>query len=120
MSAGNGLCTRRLFNRRIWLVALCVAFLGAFWFEPALFASEPTADGAGAAAAGMTHAFRPFALFTDPHYGAFERAALIGVLAVAVGGLCYALLLARQVRRADTGTAKMREISQAVREGADA
>jgi len=49
-----------------------------------------------------------------------EIASLLFVLGVAVAGLLYALLLARQVHKADSGTEKMKEIAAAVREGANA
>jgi K(+)-stimulated pyrophosphate-energized sodium pump len=49
-----------------------------------------------------------------------ERVALLGVLLVAIAGLAYAGMLVGQVKRADQGTAKMQEIAQAVREGANA
>ena len=42
------------------------------------------------------------------------------VLGIAVAGLLYALMLVKQVREADQGTAKMQDIAAAVREGADA
>ena len=42
------------------------------------------------------------------------------VLFIAVAGLAYALMLVKQVREADQGTAKMQEIAAAVREGANA
>ena len=49
-----------------------------------------------------------------------EQSALILVLVIAIAGLVYALMLVRQVKRADQGTAKMQEIAAAVREGANA
>lgn len=64
--------------------------------------------------------FVPFALFTDPKYSTMEVACLMAVLAVAIAGLLYALLLVKQVMRADQGTRRMQEIAAAVREGANA
>jgi K(+)-stimulated pyrophosphate-energized sodium pump len=64
--------------------------------------------------------FIPFSLFSDPKYSRLEIYSLLAVLGVAVAGLLYALLLARQVKRADKGTTKMQEIASAVREGANA
>lgn len=64
--------------------------------------------------------FVPFDLFTDPRYTTVEIAALLMVLAVAIAGLVYALILSRQVVRADAGTPKMQEVATAVREGANA
>ena len=83
---------------------------GAFLLSPVLFGS-----GGGEAAP-----FRPFALFSDPRYTPMEIGALLTVLGIAVAGLLYALMLARQVLAADTGTPKMQEVAAAVREGSNA
>jgi K(+)-stimulated pyrophosphate-energized sodium pump len=64
--------------------------------------------------------FVPFSLFTDPKYNTMEIACLMTVLAIAICGLLYAMLLAKQVMKADQGTARMQEIGAAVREGANA
>jgi K(+)-stimulated pyrophosphate-energized sodium pump len=92
--------------------ALCLAPLAALlWFlRPA--------RGADHAAAGE-HAFQFFSPFSDPTYTALERGGLLVVLAVAVAGLVYALLLVRQVLAASQGTARMQEIAAAVREGSN-
>jgi K(+)-stimulated pyrophosphate-energized sodium pump len=66
------------------------------------------------------HHFHPFSLFSDPKYSPMEIYALLSVLGIAIAGLLYALLLARQVSAADSGTDKMKEIAAAVREGANA
>ncbi len=50
----------------------------------------------------------------------FERYSLFAILAVAVAGLLYAAMLAKQVLAADKGTPRMQEIARAVREGANA
>ncbi|MBI3312107.1 MAG: sodium/proton-translocating pyrophosphatase, partial [Candidatus Omnitrophica bacterium] len=50
----------------------------------------------------------------------WERVALWGVLGTAVVGLLYAVFLAAEVLRQDTGTPEMRRISQAIRLGANA
>ena len=42
------------------------------------------------------------------------------MLVIAIAGLLYALMLVRQVKKADQGTPKMQEIAAAVREGANA
>ena len=47
----------------------------------------------------------------------FERAGLFVVLATAMGALVYAWALAREVLREDPGTKRMREISDAIRQG---
>ncbi len=57
-----------------------------------------------------------FGLGLDP----FEQVAIWSVLAVAILGLLYALFLRRQILREDTGDAKMQEVWNAIREGADA
>ena len=49
-----------------------------------------------------------------------ERYSLFAILAVAVAGLLYAAMLAKQVMAADKGTPRMQEIARAVREGANA
>jgi len=64
------------------------------------------------------HKFEWFTPLTTFPLG--ERIALLLVLAVAIAGLAYALMLVKQVREADQGTARMQEIAAAVREGADA
>ena len=64
--------------------------------------------------------FIPFSLFTDPKYSSLEVACLMSVLVIAIAGLLYALLLVKQVTRADRGTSRMQEIAAAVREGANA
>ena len=42
------------------------------------------------------------------------------ILAIAVGGLAYAIMLAMEVTKADQGTEKMKAVAAAVREGANA
>ncbi len=50
----------------------------------------------------------------------FEVGAMWTILGVAIVGLLYAVLLTRQVLKADQGTAEMQAVSRAIREGADA
>ena len=50
----------------------------------------------------------------------FEAIALWAVLGIAILGLLYALFLRRQVLAEDKGTAKMQEVWDAIRTGADA
>ena len=50
----------------------------------------------------------------------FEQIAIWSVLGVALLGLLYALFLRRQIMREDKGDAKMIEVWNAIREGADA
>ncbi len=91
-------------------------FLGGFLAMP-LFGSSGSASET---AAHGGHAFSPFALFSDPRYTAMERIALLIVLGIAIAGLVYGLLLAKQVKDADAGTPKMQAVADAVREGANA
>ncbi len=101
-------------SRRNYLIAMMIFFAAAYVFLPYSSLTQEVAhvDSHGS--------FTPFALFTDPRYTEVEVYALIGVLVTAIAGLLYALLLVRQVRKADQGTKKMQEIAAAVREGANA
>jgi K(+)-stimulated pyrophosphate-energized sodium pump len=92
---------------------LALTFLAGFFWRPSKAAVN-------APDVATPHAFAPFSLFTDPAYSNFERASLIVVLLIAVGGLVYAAALVRQIQRADRGTPKMQAIAEAVREGANA
>jgi K(+)-stimulated pyrophosphate-energized sodium pump len=104
--------------RQYYLVGLLVFFgAGYFWTPSFGQASEPTA--ASAVVEHVEH-FVFFAPFNDPSYSAAEQYALIAILVVAVAGLLYALMLAKQVFSADTGTKKMQDIALAIREGSDA
>jgi K(+)-stimulated pyrophosphate-energized sodium pump len=98
------------------MAAMAVCFLGAFFARP-LFGQTPAASAPPASGEG---GFKFFTLFTDPKYTSLERGALISVLAIAIVGLLYALMLAKQVKAADAGTKRMQDIAAAVREGADA
>jgi K(+)-stimulated pyrophosphate-energized sodium pump len=100
-----------------YLAAMAV-FFGAAYFARPLFGQEPGA--AAPAASAEEHVFKFFALFSDPKYTRLELVALLVVLAIAIAGLLYALLLVKQVKRADQGTPRMQAIAAAVREGADA
>ncbi len=96
-------------RRTALLVGLLALFGGGLFLRPA-FAQE---------AAEHVSSFRFFAPFIDPRFSHLELGALLLVLFVAVAGLIYALLLARQVQRADQGTPRMREVASAVREGSN-
>ncbi len=50
----------------------------------------------------------------------FEAVALWGILATGLGALVYAMLLARQTLREDTGTGKMLQVWMGISEGANA
>jgi K(+)-stimulated pyrophosphate-energized sodium pump len=102
--------------RRTYLVLLLVFFAGAYvWQSGYGQSSTPSAIQVV-----VERHFVPFSVFSDPKYTPMEIWSLMAVLGVAVAGLLYALLLARQVSRADRGTSKMQEIAAAVREGANA
>ena len=100
----------------IFMTAAAVLFVVAFYARP-LFGQTPGTEGPPAAG---EHPFKFFALFSDPKYTHLELVALLVVLGIAVCGLLYALMLAKQVKAADQGTKRMQEIAAAVREGADA
>jgi K(+)-stimulated pyrophosphate-energized sodium pump len=102
----------------IYLAAMAALFGAAFFARP-LFGQTPGPE-APAAASGGGHAFKFFALFNDPRYSTLELVALMVVLTIAIAGLLYALMLAKQVKAADQGTPRMQGIAAAVREGADA
>jgi len=103
-------------GRRNFLLAMLVLFAGAYFWQPSISQTQP---GQVATQIEQKH-FVPFGLFTDPKYTPIEIYALMTVLAIAIAGLLYALMLVKQVRAADQGTKKMQEIAAAVREGANA
>ncbi|MEK6676026.1 MAG: sodium-translocating pyrophosphatase [Planctomycetota bacterium] len=96
--------------------------LGVFALTAVLGAVAAPARAAEAAPAaqGGGHSFQYFEFLTNPIYSAGERTALWVVLFVALAALVYAWMLVGQVRGADQGTPKMREVADAVREGANA
>jgi K(+)-stimulated pyrophosphate-energized sodium pump len=89
-------------RRKLYLTAMMLAFAGAYAF------------------AGEGQAAEPFQFFAPLGYAPFEKISIFVVLAIAVAGLVYALLLVKQVYAADKGTPKMQAIADAVREGANA
>ncbi|OIR06483.1 K(+)-insensitive pyrophosphate-energized proton pump [mine drainage metagenome] len=99
-----------------FLAVAAVGFLAALVAGP-LFGAEP---GGKAAEHASESTFHCFSLFTDPRYSRLEVIALFVVLAIAIAGLVYALMLVKQVTNADKGTQRMQDIAAAVREGADA
>jgi K(+)-stimulated pyrophosphate-energized sodium pump len=81
----------------------------------------PAYAASGAAAgAGEQPQFHYFEFLTSDKYSQAERAALFITLSIAIIGLLYALFLVRQVKAADQGSEKMKQIAQAVRDGANA
>jgi K(+)-stimulated pyrophosphate-energized sodium pump len=88
-------------------------FAAAFAFKPAM------THGSGSEGSGQPFTF--FSPFQEGFgFNNLERVCLLVVLAIAVAGLLYALMLVKQVMAADQGTKKMQEIAAAVREGANA
>jgi K(+)-stimulated pyrophosphate-energized sodium pump len=101
--------------RAAWPFVLLAGFGVFLFWQPAASALA----GAVEEAAGPEAGFRFFAPFSDPRFSGTELAALLLVLGVAVASLFYAWALARQVKRADQGTARMQEVAAAIREGAN-
>lgn len=104
--------------RHAYLVLMMVLFAVVYIWQ--IGYSQDTTKAATAVVAGESTHFSPFSLFSDPKYSPMEIASLLFVLGIAVAGLLYALLLVRQVYKADSGTERMKEIAAAVREGANA
>ena len=109
-----------------WVLGLmAVLFLTGFFLKPSFatswFGGSSTPSVlAQADKPVVEHAVTWFEPFTSKKFDGLEKTGLIIVLVVAVMGLLYALMLAKQVLAADQGTKKMKEIAAAVREGADA
>jgi K(+)-stimulated pyrophosphate-energized sodium pump len=109
-----------------YLAILACVFAGLYVLRPS-FGQLPTAAtdqqvaAAPAAVAEVaTSTFRYFAPLTGDRFSSGEKAALIGSLVIALMALAYAGMLVGQVLNADQGTQKMRDIADAVREGANA
>ncbi|MDG3002495.1 sodium/proton-translocating pyrophosphatase [Paludisphaera sp. Pla2] len=104
-----------------------LALAAAMFMGPALVAAQEAAPAppavapaavvaAPAPAAAEEHSVVLFEPMTK--YATSEKVGLILTLLIAVAGLAYAGMLVGQVLGADQGTAKMREVADAVREGA--
>ena len=116
----RSLFTQLFRNRRFsntYLFILAAGFLAAVFAGPL---RGGAAEAAAAPGGGPEPGFRFFGLFSDPRYTQLEIVSLLVVLVIAVAGLLYAWMLARQVKAADQGTPRMQEIAAAVREGANA
>src|SRR3989338_9877552 len=61
-----------------------------------------------------------FSFLSSPEFTGWERVALWSVLGIAVIGLLYAAFLTTTILQKDQGTEKMRQISRAIRLGANA
>jgi len=105
-------------GRRALLLGLAVLFTVALFGPPLLLKNG--AQEMAVPESTSEHPFKFFAVFIDPTYSRVEVVSLVAVLAIAMTGLLYALMLMRQVKRADQGTLRMREIAAAVSEGANA
>ncbi len=101
-------------TRRNYLILMMIFFAAGFIWMPGSSQSSTTQ------VVEEAKKFVPFSLFSDPKYTQLEIGALLTVLVIAIAGLLYALLLVKQVTKADSGTKKMQEIAAAVREGANA
>lgn len=105
-----------------WLAMLAAGFLAAAAYHT--YAADTGAPAPNAAPAAVAHGASHFSWFEPlldtKKFDTAERVSLLLVLAVAVLGLLYAGMLAKQVKGADEGTPRMQEIAAAVREGANA
>ena len=104
-------------TRHWYLVAMMFLFAAGYLWTPG-YTQTPAAERASAGE-GSEH-FSLFYIFSDARFSSLEIACLIAVLVIAIAGLLYAWMLVKQVYDADTGTKKMQEIADAVREGANA
>jgi K(+)-stimulated pyrophosphate-energized sodium pump len=69
---------------------------------------------------GQAEEFQFFSFMTSDRYDTFEKVMLWVILATAIAALAYAGMLVGQVKNAPTGTAKMKKVADATREGANA
>src|SRR3954454_15107191 len=100
-----------------WRVLLYIAAAAATLCLPSLAMAQGAAPAAPPAEACAVE--KPLELFAPlTQYEMPEKVGLILTLLIAVAGLGYAGMLVGQVVGADQGTAKMREVADAVREGA--
>lgn len=104
--------------RTNFLLLMMVLFAAGFFWQPST--NNPNVSSGVENQVMHETTVVPFSLFTDPEFSHMERAALLVVLGIAIGGLLYAWMLARQVLKAERGTAKMQEVASAIREGANA
>ena len=109
----------------VFFMLLCLGLYihaGVYGAPQGMLAQHTTPAVAAPApgAAPAEHNFQYFSFMRSDRFKDYERYALWIVLGIAVMALLYALMLVGQVKRADQGTARMREIADAVREGANA
>jgi len=102
-------------TRRNYLIAMMIFFVAAYVFMPYTGYTQSTDQTVA------QESFHPFAIFgSESNFKPIEIYGLLTVLGIAIAGLLYALMLVKQVRKADQGTKKMQEIAAAVREGSNA
>jgi K(+)-stimulated pyrophosphate-energized sodium pump len=111
---------KQIVKRRTSVVLLTLLSLsclaGAGWLQVGGYQALATLG----AATPVHETVRLWEPLTSDRYASYEKIALLANVAVAIAGLVYALMLVGQVKNAPQGTARMQEIAQAVREGADA
>ena len=111
---------RRRARRRLPAVVLFAFLAFCLWIflQPDAIASVlGTQEHAKSA---QVHEVHLFEFMSSNHYDAFERTMLWVVFLTALAALVYAWMLVGQVKRADTGTDKMKFVADATREGANA
>jgi K(+)-stimulated pyrophosphate-energized sodium pump len=107
--------------RFTYLLLLAIVFGGlGSWRVFGQQTSPPATSDSTTVEHRAASTFTYFSFLSDPQFSTGERVALFAALAVAIAALLYAWMLVRQVRDADQGTPKMREIASAIREGANA
>ncbi len=89
------------------------------WAAAGLAAVSAFLFGAGPSSTPLL-GWQPFGFLIEPSFDLLEKVGLIACLLIAIAGLLYASRLMREVYAADDGTAAMKEVAQAVREGANA
>src|SRR6516164_2267951 len=105
--------------RRWQVFSYLLVALAALAAPSLLLAQEGAAGAAAPVTAAATGTETPLELFAPlTQYALPERIGLILTLLIAVAGLGYAGMLVGQVLGADQGTQRMRDVADAVREGA--
>ncbi len=118
--------TLRRHGATLVLLVMCVSY-AVLGISSVLRAQEKraqeniAAEVNAAAGADTDHgAFEYFSFMRTDKYSHFEKTMLWIVLGTAVAALVYSFMLVGQVMRADTGTAKMKVVADATRQGANA
>src|SRR3989304_2125064 len=103
----------------IAFLILMLPFFLALYIHAEIY-GPPAAVQVSTDTATHSEEFHFFSFITSDRYDLFEKVMLWVVLATALGALLYALMLVGQVKRAATGTPKMKAVADATREGANA